>query len=393
MSRPRDIAPPWLGRSGLLIWLLVSACGGGTDRGNLPLVATSPARPLLQDSTLHDVRRVWYPSADRIAVLTSYEPLLRRYSLGGVPEAQFGRKGGGPGEFRLAWAPVEYASGLEVWDPARARIVSLSATGVETGATPVRGLVPNTRIDIGDVTFGDPFQVAAHPAGFVLQSFPAPISAADDLLNGSLVVLSRAGVVTDTLFNFRTVVGRDRLVGPARRLIPVPLWAGCPSGTLIIYDGVTPELRILEDGDRQRAAVRALPAHLHLGESLADSEVRNYVRHTLIYEFLEHQADTLEVDAEVDRLLAEGRSGFGRIVPTVTRLLCDEAGAIWLNEFSTSDDPVGYSRFWTVMAAEGTYRVEMPARFRVHQVRAGGAIGTTVDPYGVVEVATVRLLR
>jgi hypothetical protein len=45
------------------------------------------------------------------------------------------------------------------------------------------------------------------------------------------------------------------------------------------------------------------------------------------------------------------------------------------------------------MAAAGTYRVEMPTRFRVHQVRSGGAIGTTVDPYGVVDVATVRLLR
>jgi hypothetical protein len=387
------MAPQSLDRSGLLLVLLASACSGGTDRETLPLVATSSATPLLQDSTLHDVRRVWYQSADRIAVLTSYEPLLRRYSLGGVPEAQFGRNGDGPGEFRLAWAPVENAPGLEVWDPARARIVTLSATGIETGATPVRGLVPNTRIDIGDVTFGDPFQVAAHPRGFVLQSFPAPISTADDLLNGSLVVLSRAGLVTDTLFNFRTVPGRDRLVGPARRLLPVPLWVGCPSGSLIIYDGVTPELRILEDGARQRAAVRPLPAHLHLGEPLAESEVRNYVRHTLIYEYLEHQADTLEVDAEVDRLLAEGRSGFGRIAPTVTRLLCDEEGAIWLNEFSTSDDPIGYSRYWTVMAAEGTYRVEMPTRFRVHQVRAGGAIGTTADPYGAVDVATVRLLR
>lgn len=393
MSRPFGVARLWLDRSRLLLGVLVSACDGGGDRDALPLVATSPARPLLQDSTLHDVRRVWYPSADRIVVLTSYEPLLRRYSLGGVPEAQFGRKGDGPGEFRLAWTPVENAPGLEVWDPARARIVSLSATGVETGATPVRGLVPNTRIDIGDVTYGDPFQVAAHPSGFVLQSFPAPISAADDLLNGSLVVVNRAGGVTDTLFNFRTVAGRDRLVGPARRLIPVPLWAACPSGSLIIYDGVTPELRILADGDGQRAAVRALPAHLHLGESLADSEVRNYVRHTLVHEFLEHQADTLEVDAEVDRLLAEGRSGFGRIAPTVTRLLCDEAGAIWLNEFSTTDDPIGYSRFWTVVAAEGTYRVEMPARFRVHQVRSGGAVGTTVDAYGVMEVAAVRLLR
>ncbi len=393
MNRLARPARPFLDGFGVLVWLLASACNGATDRGALPLVGTSSPSPLLQDSTLHDVRRVWYPSADRIAVLTSYEPLLRRYSLGGVPEAEFGRKGDGPGEFRLAWAPVDYAPGLEVWDPARARIVSLSATGVETGATSVRGLVPNTRIDIGDVTFGDPFQVAAHPAGFVLQSFPAPISAADDLLNGSLVVLSRAGVVVDTLFNFRTVAGRDRVVGPARRLIPVPLWAGCPSGSLIIYDGVTPELRILEDGDRQRAAVRALPPHLHLGEPLADSEVRHYVRHTLIYEYLEHQADTLEVDAEVDQLLAEGRSGFGRIAPTVTRLLCDEEGAIWLNEFSTRDDPIGYSRFWTVLAAEGTYRVEMPARFRVQQVRAGGAIGTTMDPYGVVEVATVRLSR
>lgn len=350
--------------------------------------AMPPAAVLVEDPELLGIKDLRATDDGGVVVLSRYSPYLRWYDAAGQLLCVSGFAGDGPGEFRYPWAFVRHASAPMVSDPNHRRMTTLRGCREEPTLLRFPDIVPDARRDLQRLTYGDPFQVAFGSEGFIASSFPAPINQAHGLLPAVIVQVSAAGVVQDTLADFRAVPGRDEVVRGAWWLIPIPLWDTCPGGDLVVYDGVTANLTVIApDGVTRRAM--ELPKHLALTLELSTEDVRRHVRHWLILEAIEFREDTATIDAKVDEAIRMARAVFGRTAPTVTRILCDDRSRIWLQEFDLTDDPTGRSARWTVLDAEGVRRVRYQPEFRVLTIAQGRALGVLVDPDGVETLAAV----
>lgn len=366
--------------------LLAAACT--TQEPADAIVALPPASVLLEDPELLGVKDVRRTEDGGLVVLSRYSPYLRWYDAGGQLVCVGGWSGDGPGEFRYPWAFVRHAPVPMVADPNHRRLTILETCAGRSRQVRLPDLAPEARRDLGDLTYGDPHQLAHGAGGLVAAGFPGSINHASGLLPVAVLELSLEGEVRDTILDYRVVPGRDALLQGARWLIPIPLWDTCPDGSVVAYDGVHPELTRWQSAGGARERI-PLPGWLAVRRTLPDDEVRIHIRHWLILEAIEFRSDTSAIEAQVDEAIARIRPAFGRTAPTLTRLLCDDQQRVWLQEFALRDHPTGRSAGWTVLEGPRIRRVRFPDTFHLLTIDKGAGLGVLVDPYGVETLARV----
>lgn len=347
------------------------------------------------DSIMHDVRDVQVASNGDVWVLTGQEPFVYRFGSDGRLLRRFGERGRGPTEFFNPYALLmiedRAATSVTVWDPGNRKLVMFDESGNLTAS---RHWDPRSaafvRADIREISYGEPFELARLGGMYVVADYGRGINRTSDYLFAQLLFVDSLGAVIDTLVDFkgaRGVFASGRLPG---ELVDIPLWASCSPEQMAIFEPFGPTVRWV-DGTGEVRLVDTLEL---ARRRLTDADIRAYVRFTGTRELRGTTYDTSDVSRRIDKIITQNRNAFGETAPLVVRMLCDGAGRVWLQRFSTADDPIGYGHKWIVMSPDGSsLRVRFPPEFAPWQITGRRVIGVQTDAMGIERIASTTLSR
>jgi hypothetical protein len=367
---------------------LLAGCGrsAATDGAVTELASI---RIFALEDTIFSVRSLF--AADSLLwTLSSSSPFVHAVGLDGSVRTSMGRRGSGPGELlnpHALFVP-EDGDDLVVWDAGRRTLVKLSQTGEPLGASEVEVRSGWVREDMRTVSYGEDNKLLPFGPGYVLQVDPHGLARTADYLRSRLVFVDSRGAGSDVLVDFDTLFRHHREdLGAATDLVPIPLWSVCGRDTLVVLDPFE-ETLLFFDGNGDRLAARDIRRPRR---ALSTTEIRGYVRHLLSEELRYANAeDTGDMDDVADAIARRERARFGQAAPPAVALLCDDRGRVWLNRFSLTDHPLGFSREWDVIGDE-PLTVRFPGGFRPHAIRGATAFGVTTDDLDVERIARVDL--
>ena len=151
------------------------------------------------------------------------------------------------------------------------------------------------RADIRSVTFGDPFRVAEDDTGLWVASYnPGGLSRADDFWNGRILRIANGEAEPRVHVDFASDLDGAASRVPAMGLAPVPLWDGCPDGSVAVLDPVDRILHLYPPGGGSEGRRIPLPWN---GRPLSHEERLGYVRAMMRAE----TSGTDVSDAEIER--------------------------------------------------------------------------------------------
>lgn len=354
---------------------------------------TGPVITTVTDTLLFGIRDVAVTADGEVWVLSRHDPFIRRFSAGRLV-ASFGRQGEGPGEFRAPWSFVrgDHLIPPRVFDPGGRLIVRLDTAGRELARSSFRTTWGFVRSDIEDVSYGQVFRaLSITDTELVSLVYLGDVGTTRDLRRSALVRFSADGMPLDTVVSFRNLFGGEADRATARWLVTIPLVAACEDGTTAVYDGIAPEIRGYAGGAAPVWRV-AMPPRMARSRGMPADDLERYVRHRVLGELLENQADTSRLESLVAQQLRGARSLYASTAPPIVALLCDPQGRAWLQEFDTSDDALGKGRIWTVIGRRGeSAMVRVPAGFTPLLFRRETLIGIVRDSLGVETVGTVAV--
>jgi hypothetical protein len=273
-----------------------------------------------------------------------------------------GGPGGGPGEFQeLASIFLVSDSVIGAWDPALARLsqFALSGNAVTTLALETSG--------------GNAFNLALGRTakrlrwlldGYLVELRSNPLEVAPEEQLGALVRLDRRLGVRDTVLRFlvSTIRAAENATAGGRTVhyeappifSPSASWTVSPDGSLAFAPGGPYEI-VLVAPDRSRQPT-ALRRRVPLESVTTEDRIRR----------LEHEASKPGSGfppgfavAEFERRV---RERFSAHRPSVTGLLWDGPGRIWVRGFDTMFDPEGRGGTWDVVDL-GERRIRHVLRF------------------------------
>lgn len=376
----------------LCIGALLGSCAPG-PAGSEPVLDTGPATATVTDTLLFGIRDVAVTADGDLWVLSRHDPFVRRFTAGRLVAA-FGRQGEGPGEFRTPWSFVRGDLRIppRVVDPGGRLIIRLDTAGRELARSSFRTTWGFVRSDIEDVSYGQVFRAfSISETELVSLVYLGDVGTTRDLRRSALVRFTANGTPLDTVVSFQNLFGSQTDRSSARWLVTIPLVAACMDGTTAVYDGIAPEIRGY-GGGAQPVWRLAMPPRMARGRGMPAADVERYVRHRVLGELLEYQADTSTLERRVGEQLRSARSLYASIAPPIVGLLCDPQGRLWLQRFDTEDDPLGKGRIWEVLGRRGESAiVRFPAGFTPLAFRQGAMIGIVRDTLGAETVGTVTL--
>lgn len=371
---------------------VAGSCGGGQRPSEAAAVEARDIKVYPGDGVLHEVRGLISDGEGGVWALSGTEPFVYRYGSDGTLQAQFGRKGRGPGELLNPWALVptgDPAAPIRIWDVANRRITTYSRSGEPVASRAVELSVGMVRGDIRHVTYGDAYKVRPFGGGLLVQDQPGGISNPVDLMRGRLLAADGDGRVRSTLMDFaQQLRPHASSMAGARALVPVPLWAVCPGGELAVLD---PFERAVTWFDAAGRRLGANPVPVARADVTGD-DITKYMVHVLGLEVRGSDVPPAQVEQMARQIASSERGQFGRTAPPAVDLLCTEGRTLWLNQFSTADNPIGYGREWVIVQDGAVQRrVRFPAGFRPLEIDGGTALGVFTDGNDVQSVAAVRL--
>ena len=370
-----------------------SCAPGSPDNFSTVEIAPSAMTTFEQGDELWGVRDI-IESGEVIWALTGAPPFLRAYDRSGRVLADFGTSGEGPGELRNPWtlAASTPAGGVIVWDHgSRSRSV-FDAHGNFATSAPAPIAFGGIRADIGSVTFGDPFRVAEDGTGLWVASYnPGGLSRADDFWNGRILRIANGEAEPRVHVDFAADLDGTASRVPAMGLAPVPLWDGCPDGSVAVLDPVDRILHLYPPGGGSEGRRIPLPWN---GRPLSHEERIGYVRAMMRAE----TGGTDVSDAEIERAAEDVLNRAGDQLPVDAPIGIDlrcTPNRVWIQEFDGSSHPLGYGRTWRTVSSGGVtpyfQRVVFPEGFTPYRITESVAIGVLADSVDLQRVAVVRL--
>ena len=325
---------------------VLSACGG-PDQSTLPgLTVEEWDVQAVPTETRFLAVRDMFLSDGALWVLDGAPPFVTRLSLETGEVLQFGREGGGPGEFRAPWAiqPTSDSSGVLVWDFGSYRVTEFEPDG---SVVSVSDMDPDGRMVVRsrfrDVSYADPHRVRATPDGFISASFGTRLEHTSDFARGVLRL-------SDQRFRSGKVLLRlSELVVPGIESMKewgaMPFWDVC-DGHLVVWDPSSSEVMWMNSAGR---SVTQVPSEL-LIRPIEHGDIERYLermaRIELGPEYRQH-------DLQIRRMARSYRDRFATETPVVTDLRCEDRNTIWLRLFSTANDPLGRGSDWIRVDAQG----------------------------------------
>ncbi len=377
------------------------ACGGEEEEVGITLVIDSTEIVRFRaDASLQQIRDVaTAPSGDIWVLQGSNAPHVFKFSEDGKLLDSFGMSGGGRGMLSnpLWLLPTDDAgTPMGVWDTGNRRVINYRNDGRvrETQAVErSRGMVLR---DIEDHSYGRPLSMERFGGGYLLMDHPTGLATTGGYLRSQLLRLDGAGAVVDTFIDFdREWTEAAAAVGRADLFVPIPLWATCPGGELVLFDPFNGTLEWFgPDGSVLGSDSVSLPSR-----EVTEEDQRTYLWREFELRAREQLAgddpDSALIERSIERFLIYSRTRFHATTPPAVDLLCGPKRQVWFETFSTEDHPLGYGRTWIVHGLQQAedVRVQFPVGFRPMEISGDRALGVfTGDPHpGMPTVASVPL--
>ncbi len=384
-------------RAPVLPLLAIGALTTGSCAPGLPddistvEIAPSAMTTFEQGDELWGVRDI-IESGEVIWALTEAPPFLRAYDRSGRVLADFGTSGAGPGEMRNPWtlSAATSAGSVIVWDHgSRSRSVFDSDGNFATSmSAPIASA--GIRADIGSVTFGDPFRVAEDGTGLWVASYPGGVSLADDFWNGRILRITNGEAEPRALVDFAADLRGAASRVPAMGLTPVPLWDGCPDGSVAVLDPVDRSLHLYAPNESDSRRI-PLP---WIGQPFSHEERLAYVRAMIRAETGGTDISDAEIEVAAEGALARAADQFPAEAPIGIDLRCSP-GQVWIQEFDGSSHHLGYGGAWRVVSLNDRTprfrRVIFPDGFIPYRITGSAAIGVVTDSVDLQRVAVAGL--
>jgi hypothetical protein len=380
--------PEWLVCRSTVLALLVSGCGLDPSpqipiTHSLDSIEVMPAGP-----SLYRIRDAFPDGSGGLWILSATEPFLHRLHADGAVES-FGREGGGPAEFRVPWAlaGVDPTGRPLIWDVARRSILTVGPT--ESGydvveAQAVEVSPPTVLRQFAEESYGTPLRLLQAGRRFVIQQPVTPVVNTASLRTLLLLETGLKAQRLDTLFRSEPPAHGSSTV---EFLLPIPLWAACSDGTLVIYDPNDFSLTWLAEDGASHKRELLLPS-----PKITPDDIRRHIRYRITVELRGRETPPEElIQQRVEQYVTRGRPMFSVDAPPAVRLLCGPGETAWLQSFSTVDHPIGYGRTWYAVSPESEpVGVRFPPSFHPLTFLDGAAIGYRIASLDVHHPARVQ---
>lgn len=327
-----------------------------------------------------------------VAYLSASEPFVTIVDMEGRVTRQFGTPGEGPGDFRNPSSLDAQSDTLFVWD-VRQGAASLYDTlgrylGRRTANAVLGGVAPRARLDYA----GRPGLYRRFGSIAVTAAYPNGVNLPGNQRSYALVAVNDLGVVIDTVWASSLPASANaEAPQQSMHLLAIPLWARCSNSRLVVYDPakgisslMTPEGELVR---QFRTAGDSVP--------ISTEDLQRYVSFHFHRLYMSaHQPVPSAMGEEVAEWVRQGKlqgaypstfTGFGA-------LLCDRRERVWVDEFSLTDSPLGYSRTWQVLTSgSGRRTVTLPAGFRLMLLTDRRGYGVVLDSTSAESPAWVTL--
>lgn len=375
----------------LLSITATSACTQRPDSSDPATLLLTEMEIVRGTGELYQIRDLVVDEAGGLWVLSAMEPFVYRFSPDRRLLTRTGKRGNGPEEMRNPWSLVArggVSTGMAVWDAGGRRLIGFDNAGAPEAGRPIVLPPPSVAGDFAAVSYGTPLRMEQLGASYVLQLPTRVVSRTGDLASLLLLRIDSTLATIDTLFTLSAEPLANPEEGP-QIFAPIPLWATCPGGELLVLDPSANRLMRL-NADGETRFVEPLPQRRR---TITDAEKRTYLRYAISLELRGADGPPAEmVDRRIDEILARGRHLFAETAPPGVRLLCDASGNAWLQEFELFEPPIGYGAHWRVYRRGAEpLRVRFPDRFQPMQVAKDHVWGVYTDEMEIEHPASVRL--
>jgi hypothetical protein len=333
-----------------------------------------------------DVISAWRDGRGRLVAVDRSEPAVRVFGPDGDHLSGFAQRGQGPGEIAMPWAGFPYpGDSIAVFDLANRRISIFDAEGrfgrsvtVAVSFTPRPGTIPSQSCCQVTGVLGDG-SFLVHPPDEIPNQ-PGPPRHADF----TLLRLARDGSAIDTLGTFPS---RSFTYDPARpnniRSVQASVpFLYTPLGDRVVGgNGESAELAAVgPDGLRTDPLRLSLDPEPFTGATMARIEEA----------FREEQARRPEVFEGPVELYVGG--DHPEHVPLFTRLMADEAGRLWAQEWAPPFSRTPH--VWNVFDGDGLQlaHIELPAGSRPVWIGSDEVLLVVRDELGVERLELAPIL-
>ena len=324
--------------------------------------------------------------AGAIAAADGRAQVIRVFAPDGRLVRSVGRQGSGPGEFQaLAWLGADGDS-LLAFDLLTRRVTLFGASGrVRTTQLQSQGPVltaPLGRFDDGTllvVSGGATFPFAGREGEARRDS-------------AHLLRFGADGVVRDTIAriawgeSFGVAIGRD----DNRFLAPMPRPFGSRTSAVLAGDAIVVgeasgfEVKVLDSSGKLVRRIR----RTHTPVPVTPEAVVAYKR------TVQRPTGSRGLQARIDSALmsALDSAPFPDVMPAYERMLIDDAGNIWVLEYSVRLNQPGR---WSVFSSAGEWlgNVLTPVGLRVEDIGRDWILGVWREPEGAERIRMYRLIR
>jgi hypothetical protein len=287
---------------------------------------------------------------------------LRFFSSNGKHLTTTGRRGSGPGEFRII-APIQRCAGDSVfaYDPAQQRVSVFTPEGKYSRSLEVRRWSPDGL---------PPYDFWCHPAGVIAfihrSSEPpkgegplrpnVPVSV---VVNGDSAI--RLGPIPATERYFRNGSVFPRHLGKETIVVPGPR-------TIYVGTGDTYEIGRYSIRGEPLGSIR----ESRLPRPVTEAEVSRYIK-----DFIANAPASVET-AGYERWFRE--LDFPRTYPAYRKLLVDDSDNLWVEEYPV---PGTRTHHWAIFNPAGSRiaRIDLPTGFRLLQAGRDYVLGVWRDDY------------
>jgi hypothetical protein len=382
---------------GFMPFVLVAACeeqgvqsgdladAGVTAADEVVLIGTSETIGHIVDVAEGDDGTVW--------ILNDTEPWFLAMSPDGEVSRSWGRRGGGPNEFRNPTTLMRDAASGHIFAYDAGHHALMRVDGPEDPVETIR--MPRDSIPTGRITSAENLGAGGRSWIEPTQNgYLVGVRLGDSDLTGMwgarIVELSRDASVRPA-FAIADRLGdpASRYGGAATEFLPFPLYARCPDGSVALYNPLDNAIVRLSPGDEVIDTI-PLPPERNL-EVTFDRVFR------MAYGFFRAQApggqtpDSATMYAMLQNEWAQVENEAAGVFPEYADLHCPD-GSLWIQLFDPDHGQMGRGPVWTRVAANGTTSAfRFPDSFRPLRFREDRVLGISVGEFDIESVAAVPL--
>jgi len=373
----------------VLPWL--SGCTDSPDGAISQADVEVEALPPLEEVSA--IRDLALTPAGGVWILNTAAPRLLLQHRDGRLVTAFGRTGEGPQQLGFPAAIVEASdTSVTVHDRKRNALRTFDLDGVEVASTPLEGVRTLVPSDLDYVLAGSPFLTTMEgtltEGALLLSDFPeARRPGTAHLWNRQIVRVRPEPAVVEVIADFREE--RDRFaeeLSGASILVPAPLWASCPDGTVALYMPFRNEVRWM--GGRAVVSTPESP------RPLASREVVAAVRGRITSGPQPAPMSESEIEAAIPMAVRQLGSEMSSTAPAYVEMACGYGSVAWLQRFSVEHDWLGRGEEIDLVWPDGRLmRLRVPRGFRLLRFDGDTLLGVLRDAFDVEQPGLLRVDR